>query len=85
MRGGGRLRAPLRARAPASARAKQTSEAGPFDLDTEVVAVVTSAVEGSEDAQTRLAGGAGTIKYISDVKSEDRPPRAEVGAEGGEG
>mmetsp|Transcript_3925 Transcript_3925/g.7925 ORF Transcript_3925/g.7925 Transcript_3925/m.7925 type:complete len:1476 (-) Transcript_3925:114-4541(-) len=55
----------------AAVKAKPSEvEAGPFDLDTEVVAVVTSAVEGSEDAQTRLAGGAGTIKYISDVKSE---------------
>ena len=55
----------------AAVKAKPSEvEAGPFDLDAEVVAVVTSAVEGSEDAQTRLAGGAGTIKYISDVKSE---------------
>mmetsp|Transcript_560 Transcript_560/g.1554 ORF Transcript_560/g.1554 Transcript_560/m.1554 type:complete len:1487 (+) Transcript_560:65-4525(+) len=45
-------------------------EAGPFEIDAEVVGVVTSAVEGSEEAQTKLAAGAGTIFYSSDVKSE---------------
>jgi len=45
-------------------------EASPFEIDAEVVAVVTSAVEGSEEAQAKLAQGAGVIPYISTVKSE---------------
>mmetsp|Transcript_67005 Transcript_67005/g.160565 ORF Transcript_67005/g.160565 Transcript_67005/m.160565 type:complete len:1485 (+) Transcript_67005:94-4548(+) len=41
-----------------------------FELDAEVAGVVTSAVEGSEDAQAKLAAGAGTISYASTVREE---------------
>eukprot|EP00440_Ansanella_granifera_P043221 gb/GFBE01046855.1/.p1 GENE.gb/GFBE01046855.1/~~gb/GFBE01046855.1/.p1 ORF type:complete len:1484 (+),score=454.50 gb/GFBE01046855.1/:1-4452(+) len=45
-------------------------EGGPFECDSEVVAVVTSAVEGSEDAQAQLSKGTGAGDYKSDVKAE---------------
>eukprot|EP00928_Gymnodinium_smaydae_P001449 TRINITY_DN10536_c0_g1_i1.p1 TRINITY_DN10536_c0_g1~~TRINITY_DN10536_c0_g1_i1.p1 ORF type:complete len:1493 (-),score=315.49 TRINITY_DN10536_c0_g1_i1:304-4572(-) len=41
-----------------------------FELDSEVVAVVNSAVEGSSDAQDKLRGGLGNIDYKTDVKHE---------------
>jgi len=45
-------------------------ETGHFECDGEVVAVVTSAVEGSEEAQNKLALGAGAGGYKSEVKEE---------------
>ncbi|CAE8670641.1 unnamed protein product [Polarella glacialis] len=45
-------------------------ETGHFECDGEVVAVVTSAVEGSEEAQNKLALGAGAGGYKSEVKAE---------------
>lgn len=48
-----------------------TPEAGPFECDTEVVAVVQSAVEGSAEAQAKLAAGLGVTKYASVVRAEE--------------
>jgi len=58
------------AKASAAASAAAAADAGTFEVDAEVVAVVNSAVEGSADAQEKLRQGAGVIKYTTDVKEE---------------
>lgn len=62
------------AAAPKKAAAKPAAafavEAGTFECDAEVVAVVRSAVEGSEEAQAQLKAGPGAGSYKSEVKAE---------------
>eukprot|EP00435_Cladocopium_sp_Y103_P063005 s288_g24.t1 len=60
--------APKKQAAASSAEVQEV--AGDFDADAEVVAVVKSAVEGSEDALAQLQKGAGAGSYKSAIKAE---------------
>lgn len=49
---------------------REAQDSGEFEADTEVVAVVTSAVDGSAQAQGQLQAGPGTIVYKSQIRHE---------------
>lgn len=49
---------------------EDTAAVEAYECDQEVVGVVVSAIEGSEETQAQLKQGAGTIAYKSEVKSE---------------
>lgn len=68
--------ASAKAAAKESSAAKQAAAAAvpdvlaPFEVDSEVVGVVYSSVEGSMEAMEKLTNSPGAIKYASDVKNE---------------
>lgn len=55
---------------PAAAPKPAAVDLGPFECDVEVAGVIQSAVEGSEDAQSRLRAGPGSQTYASVVRAE---------------
>ncbi|CAE7713645.1 YEF3 [Symbiodinium sp. KB8] len=64
--------APKKQAAAASSSTEEATAAssGPFEGDAEVVAVVKSAVEGSDEALAQLQKGAGAGSYKSTIKAE---------------
>lgn len=58
------------AAAAAAQAANDSEELAPFEIDSEVVGVVNSAVEGSTEAQEKLSNSPGACKYASEVKHE---------------
>jgi len=62
--------APKRAGSKEQPKEPAAADGGPFECDVEVVAVVRSAVEGSEEAQAQLKAGAGAGAYKSEIRAE---------------